>query len=196
MKKIISIFLVLFITISLSSVAFAEDDLSWDFYGPIAEETFGNTAHFVTINEVQATIWIPDYLVSTPLSEEDLAAGALACYMPVDESSMIYISYYDAEGLTLENFQNALSNSGIQADIQIINGIPALVYYDGQNDTFVVTYTTQDGYFLQLMCYPLSDELSSILFTMVLSSVQPIVEEEEDVVPVVPVNPVSGLISK
>ncbi len=196
MKKTLSFLLLVVYLISLSSVAFAEDDLSWEFYGPIAKDTFGDTAHFYTLDEVQATIWIPDYLKPTHLTEEDLASGAIACFMPADESSMVYITYYDAKDLSLESFQRALSNSGIEADIQIINGIPALVYVDVDSDTFVVTYLTAEGYFLQLMFYPLVDEISFTLFTMIISSIQPVVIEDVESVPVVPVNPVSGLISK
>ena len=197
MKKALSLLLLILFLFTLSSAAFAEDDLSWDFYGPIAQETFGDTAHLVTLHEVNATIWVPDFLKSVPLTEEDLSAGAIASYMPEDESEMVYIAYYDAEGLSLDGFQRSLSNSGVKAEIQTINGIPALVYYDGNNDTFVVTYATAEGYFLQIMCFPFSDELSSVLFAMMLSSVQPIVEEVEENAPVVvPQNPVSGLISK
>lgn len=197
MKKALSLLFLILFLFTLSSAAFAEDDLSWDFYGPIAQETFGDTAHLVTLHEVNATIWVPDFLKSMPLTEEDLSAGAIASYMPEDESQLVYITYSDVEGLSLESFQRSLSNNGIQAEIQTINGIPVLAYYDGNSDTFVVTYATAEGYFLQVMCFPFSDELSSVLFAMMLSSIQPVVEEvEEDAPVVVPQNPVSGLISK
>ena len=198
MKKALSQLLIIIFILSLSSVAFAEDALSWDFYGPIAEETFGDTAHFVTLDEVEAMIWIPDFLLPVQLTEEDISSGAIASYMPEDESELVYFSYFDAEGITLEAFQRSLTSNGVHAEIQTINGIPALVYYDGNSDTFVTTFATAEGYFLQILCFPFSDELSSVLFAMMLSSIQPVVEEKEEDSdsPVVSVNPVSRLISK
>lgn len=197
MKKELCLLLSIVLLLSLSVPAFAvEDDYSWDFYGPIAEESFEDSAHFVRLEEVDAKIWIPDYLMATELTEEDLANDAIACFMSPDESEMVYITYSNFDGLSLEAFQRSLSNGGISAEIKMINGIPALLYYAAESDTFVVTYATVDGFFLQLLFFPLSGELSSILFTLILSSIQPDVEEVEEIVPVVPVNPVSGLISK
>ena len=162
MKKPFCLLLVFIFIFSQGTVALADDIFSWDVYKSIAEDSFGDSAHYITLPEVNAQLWIPDYIHRVPLSDEDIASDAIASFMPDDGSSLIYISYFDASGISLESFKNSLSNSGIQANIESINGIPALVYYDNNSDALVVTYLTAESYFLQFMFWPLSDEVSSL----------------------------------
>ena len=191
MKKIFSVLLALIILFSLSCIANAEEgDLFWEQVGPIVEDSFGENAHFVRLEEVDAKIWIPDYLEPVALSEEDLAGGAVASFMAKDESEMIYIVYTDVSGITLDAFQQQLTQNSISSKIINVNGIPVLLYYD--SGTITAIYSTADGYFLQLIFYPASDEF----LTISLASVQPDVEETGEAASVEPVNPVSGLIYK
>lgn len=193
MKKILSIFFSLILLLSLPYYcAFAEEDtLSWAYYGPVMEEVFGEDARFVRIEEVDAKIWLPNFLETVALTEDDLANDAIACFMANDSSEMLYITYSDAGGISLESFQQELQKNNISSDLIRINGIPALTYFNTDSASLIVIYSTADGYFFQLICYPFSDDF----FNFILSSIQP----DEGVFgaePIVPVNPVSQLISK
>ena len=193
MKKLLSLlcsFLLVFLLFSSASAE--ENSMSWEDFSVIVDSVFGENAHFIRLDEVDAKIWIPDYLESITLSEEDVANGSIAMFMPEDESEMVYISYFDVNYLSLEAFQTQLSLSGISANIVDVNGIPALLYYSAESDSIIADYATVDGYFLQLILYPASDDF----LTIILSSVQPDVKETEEAVYVDPVNPVSGLIYK
>ena len=199
MKKILSLLLSFLLLLSLSSAAFAEEQasLTWDDFGSVAGEVFGEEAHFVSIPEVNAKIWIPDYLEPVNLTEEDRANNTIAEFLSYDETEMVLITYSDAAGLTLPAFKQALENSDIHGDLVEINGIPMLQYYAAEGDSLVANFITTENNLLQLIFCPFSDDLSSFLYTVILSSIQPdtgedIAEEEA----VVPVNPVSGLISK
>ena len=194
MKKVFALVCSFLLLLSLASVCYAEgetSDMSWEELGAIAESVFGEDAHFVRLDEVDAKIWIPDYLERTSLSEEDISNNAIACFMPADETEMVYISYFDVNGLSLEAYQKQLATAGYSSNIIQINEIPALLYAMPENDSIIAVYSTADGYFLQLIFYPADN-----FFTLVLSSVQPDIEPEEETVPVVPVNPVSSLIHK
>ena len=200
MKKLLSFLFTVALLISLSSAAFAENNepLSWEEFKPIAENAFGEDAHFVLLDQVNAKIWIPDYLETVPLTDDDLDNDVIACFMPKDESQLIYITYYDVDGLSIQALKTYIESKGSPAIISEVNGIPVLQYYSSESDSLIAVYETADGYFLQLTFFPLSDELSSFLFTIILSSIQPnfdeTLKEDEDLV--VPVNPVSSLIKK
>ncbi len=192
MKKVLALFIsLLFLFLFGSSVFAADASLSWEETGPTLEDVFGDTAHFVRLNEVDAKIWLPDYLAPVELTPEDLENNAVSCYLSEDETEMLYITYVDVNNLSLEAFQRQLAQNDITSQIIDVNGIPALIYMLPEDNVTMVTYSTVDGYFLQLMHYPYYDDF----FTMILSSLQPDVIEE-DAVPVEPVNPVSGLIHK
>ena len=194
MKKVFAFVCSFLFLLSIASVSYAEgepSDLYWEALGEIAESVFGEEAHFVRLDEVDAKIWIPDYLEPATLSDDDVANNAIACFMPADESEMIYISYFDVNGLSLEAYQKQLATAGYTSNIIQVNDIPALLYAMPENNSIIAVYSTADGYFLQLIFYPADN-----FFTLVLSSVQPDIEPEEEAVAVEPMNPVSGLIQK
>ncbi len=199
MKKFLSLMLSFLLLLSLSSAAFAEEEasLTWEDFGSVAGEVFGEDAHFISIPEVNAKIWIPDYLEPVNLTEEDRASNTIAEFLSSDETEMVLIAYSDAAGLTLEAFKKALEEHDINADLVEINGIPVLHYYAAEGDSLIANYITTENNLLQFIFYPFSDDLSSFLYTVILSSIQP--DTGEDVAEdeaVVPVNPVSHLISK
>ncbi len=194
MKKVLSLFISLLLVFLFGSSVFAADSsssLSWEEVGPTLEDVFGDMAHFVRLDEVEAKIWLPDYLAPVELTAEDQENNAVACYMSEDETEMLYITYVDVNNLSLEAFQRQLAQNNITSEIMEVNGIPALIYMLPEDNVTMVTYSTADGYFLQLMHYPIYDDF----FTMILSSLQPDVVVA-DAAPIEPVNPVSGLIHK
>lgn len=197
MKKILALFLSLALMIFSVSVAFAEDlSLNWENFNSIADNVFGEDAHFVNIPEVDAEIWVPDYLSPVTLTDSDRENNTIASFLSADETEMVFISYFSAVGLTLESYKQALEEKGLQADIGVINDIPVLHYYDPNSAALVVNYLTRDQYILQVLFFPFFDEVSSSVFTIMLSSIRPTQKDAEQMTSFSPVNPVSGLISK
>ncbi|MBP3210860.1 MAG: hypothetical protein J6M64_13295 [Oscillospiraceae bacterium] len=196
MRKLFSI-LIIFLLLFFSVSAIAEEPvrtgLSWEEFGPAVDVLFAGKSSFVSIDEVDAKLWLPDYLKESTLTTEDLENDAIACFLSDDGSTMLYITYMDMEGATLESFNQTLVDRGLSPYFDTINDIPALFYYIEENDVLVVTYQTADGYFLQLMFFPFSDETFSLHTTFILSSIQPDIEEKETVPSE---HPVSSLISK
>ena len=197
MKKVLSLFLSLALMIFPFSFAFAEDlSLNWENFNSIANNVFGEDAHFVYIPEVDAEIWVPDYLSSVTLTDSDRENNTIASFLSADESEMVFISYFSAVGLTLESYKKALEEKGLQAEIGVINDIPVLHYYDPNSAALVVNYLTRDSYIMQVLFFPFYDEVSSSVFTIMLSSIRPTQEDSEQITSFSPVNPVRGLISK
>ena len=197
MKRGIVLFLVVMMLLSLPEYVFAEGEsgLNWKDLGPFVEEAFGDEAHFHALSEVEAKIWIPDFLEEMKLTEEDREQGIIASFMSEDETSAIYVNYSDLEGLPLESFQSHLEQTGVPSYFEKTNGIRTLLYYDGKSDVLIANYETVDGYYLQVMFFPYSDETVSLLTSFVLSSIQPDVQETKEPV-AAPLHPVSSLIVK
>ena len=192
MKRIL-IFILVFVFM-FSSLSVASADWNWADVSETAQKAF--SGRFVTLEDVKAEIWVPDFLKAILLTDEDLENNCIAAFSPDDESSLVYITYLDMSGLSLEAYRRYLATTGVTANEQTINGIPALVHYNANGDMLVVTFETDEGYFLQAMFYPFSDEDFSVLSVVMARSIQPIMDSPEDAAPVVPTNPVSGLITK
>ena len=198
MKKLLSLLLSFLLLLSLSSAVFAEEEsnLSWEGFGSVAGDVLGEDAHFVPIPEVNAKIWIPDYLEPVFLTDEDRANDVIAEFRSFDETQLVRITYFDAPGFTLGDYKQVLEDNGIQGVLIEVNGIPVLFYFDAESDMMIANYITTDNFLLQIFFYPYSDETSFFLHEVILSSIQPDTGEDVSKEAVVPVNPVSGLISK
>ncbi len=198
MKKVLSLLLSLLLVASLSSASLAEEEnvLTWEDFGSVAGEVFGEDAHFVSIPEVNAKIWIPDYMPAVELTDEDRANDIIIEFLSVDETQMVLVTYSPANALTLESFKTALEQKEYHPDLVEINGIPVLQYYAPEGDSLIANYITAENNLLQIIFFPFSDELSSFLYTVILSSIQPDPGEDVAAEAVAPVNPVSHLISK
>ena len=198
MKKWIAVLLSLAVLVCFPSSAVAEEEdeseLRWEDYGPAVEEAFGDEAHFVVVDEVDAKIWIPDSLIRLPLEEEDLNAKAIACFSTADKEYVIYMTYMDIKHMPMESFQKLLKNDGTESETAVINDIPSLLFYDKGGDVMVANYFTADGYIFQIMFSPMEDDTFASLAMIILSSVQPNMAEGE--AKKIPVNPVGDLVKK
>lgn len=194
-KRILIILIAMLLLFSFSTVAFAsENSLAWEEYGQLVEEAFGDEAHFEMLEEVDVKIWIPDKLVPVELTEEDLDVSAIRCYSTVDDSFMMYITYIEAEGMPLETFQKYLLERNNDAEMATVNEIPCVIAYNEDRDVLYNTYLTTNGCLLQILFSPLEDNITSSLAMIILSSVQPNVDKEEN--ESISVNPVRELVHK
>ena len=126
------------------------------------------------------------------LTEEDKADGTIAFYTTGNENNFLLLNYSSYENLTIETFYYYFLQNGYSVELISVNGIPAILQRDETRNQILLIFQTRDGKFLQLIFSPLSDE---VIFAPIIASIQPNVEEDS-AESVIPVNPVSTLISK
>ena len=197
MTKLLSSLLVIFLILSVSSFAFAEDSTvsySWDSVVGVIAEAFPDSSTYWLVEEVDAVFWLPDAYISQELTAEDQENNAVGCFLSESGNSLIYLTYSD-EGLTLDTYYAALIQSGYDVEKVTVNKIPAVIFRSAENNALFLIYQTQQGKLFQIMFTGYLDENLSAIYDLVISSIQPRVEEVSEE-PVSSVNPVSGLISK
>jgi len=193
MKKYCSLFLVFAILLSLPSISFAETSYSWSEAEAMINEIFGDEKTIWSIDEVDASICLPNLFSPNTLTEEDLENGLVYIYSTESDSAFLLMYYTDSEGLTLDSFYSYYIQNGHDVEMIDVNGIPAALLRDVENDALLLIFLTRDGKIFQTIFSPLSMEA---ICDLIIPSIRPNVKEEESVEPSVPVNPVSGLISK
>ncbi len=200
MKKSISIFLALIVVLSFSVSAFADGDIPnyrWIDVENNVINVFGDAGNVYPLEEVNATFWLPSEFISHDPAEEGMDETCIGLYATADAGHYIFVDYRDAEGLTLDSYFAYAFQQGFSVSRILVNDIPAIYQEDPANNTFTLMFQTRDDKLLEFFFSP----LSSSLYGIVMCSIQPTdvkeeAVEEAPVEPVVPVNPVSGLISK
>ena len=199
MKKLLSLVLCFLLLFSLSSVAFAEEEKTsyyWFEALPRTLELFPDHNMVWKIEEVDALMWLPDAFLPIPLTDEDTANGCIGMYLMEDSDAFVLLSYSDLSGMTLDSLFSYYSQNGYDARMITVNEIPAILVRDTEANTLTLTYQTRDNMFFQVIFSPVSDPNYTMIFDMVICSIQPDIQDEPDAEPVVPTNPVSSLISK
>lgn len=204
MKKVFFLLLALVFVLSIPYVAFAEDTLlnyRWVDVQNTVKQVFGSSGTFYPIDEVNATIWLPDEFVSVDPSEADLNDSCIGFYL-MGDNAFVLINYIDSDGLDLDSYYNQCIQQGTSIEKVLINDIPALEQDTPANNSFLLMFQTQENKFLQFIFSPLSNPVNGIIMSSIQSTVPeesaPAVEPEPAEVSETPapVNPVSGLISK
>lgn len=202
MKKVLSVFLLIALLCSLSSLAFAEENLlnyRWVDVQNIVNDAFGSDGNTWSLDEVNATIWLPSVFSPVDHSGEGLE-DCIDLFVTQDGGSYVLVNYTSADGMDLESYYNQLIQQGANASKILVNDIPAL-----EQDTansYMITFQTQDGKFLEILFAPISNPVYGLVMSSIQSTVPeepvPVAEPEPVEVPATPapVNPVSGLISK
>ena len=194
MKRLISLFLVLLLICALNLHAFAdeENEYNWEDAQAFVGSKILSEGNYWSIDEVDATIWLPGIFTPAELTEEDKADGTIAFYTTGNENNFLLLNYSSYENLTIETFYYYFLQNGYSVELISVNGIPAILQRDETRNQILLIFQTRDGKFLQLIFSPLSDE---VIFAPIIASIQPNVEEDS-AESVIPVNPVSTLISK
>ncbi len=199
MKKILSLLLSLLLLFSFSAFAFAEEDVTsynWATTAARSLEVFPGHNRIYTIEEVDALIWLPDIFLPVNPSEEDFENGCIGMFVVEDSDAFVLLSYSDLSGITLDALSSYYTQNGRDARIVTVNGIPALLVRDAENNNLSLSYQTRDGLLFQVVLSPALDDNYASLYEMVIASIQPTLEEDTDEPAPAPQNPVSSLISK
>ena len=177
--------------------AFADGNVyEWSNAVDVVNQYFPTDSNYWLIKKVNATIWLPAFYKLGELTDEDLENGCIQSFISEDESSYIYLSYFDAENADLNVLLSAFMQSGYDARLLSVNGIPAVFQGDLDHDLITLTYLTRDNMFFQIAFFPASDEFFSLIYDWAISSIQPYEESESSESVSSSENPISRLIYK
>ncbi len=200
MKKILSLLLSLFLLFSLSAVAFADGEVveyNWDDVSGNSFWTFQGHNTFWLIEEVNAMMWLPDFFIPFDVSGGELGSDCIGFFAEEDSEAYVLVAYSDLSGITLDSLFSIYSQNGQNVEKVSVNGIPAILERNMENDTLSLTFQTVDNMFLQIVASPASDDNYAMVYNTVFASVQPKIDDEPDAAETVaPAHPVSSLISK
>ena len=189
MKKLFALILATLMVLGCAAVASAEQvqtlELNWeDFEAEIEaseEMKAAWSGDFVTMDEIAMKLYIPASFEQTELTDEDREAGYIA-YFAMGEDMGIGIQYVDADGMSLEEYAQRLTEDGIECTNAVVNGLPALAYSFTENDreTSVLAFSTEKGYILEIAFAPTNDEGFGAVATVLMASVQAAEEATEE----------------
>ena len=159
MKKLFALILAVLMVLGCVAVASAEQaqtlQLNWEEYAAEIEASEEAKAalsgDFVTMEEIALKIYIPAAFEQAELTDEDREAGYIA-YFAMGEDMGIGIQYVDADGMSLEEYAQRLTEDGIECTNAVVNGLPALAYSFTEDDreTAVLAFSTEKGYILEI----------------------------------------------
>ena len=177
MKRVFSVLLILVLITSLSVFAFAAGEttvFSWeDVEENLAQS--GLEGRFLFLEKIAMKMWLPNTYILEELTEEDADEGYLAYYITEDGSSEVGILYYDVNGTELDELLVSLRKDGYKdAELIQLNGNSAVCYTNGEEDSVNVVFSTERGYFLQVVIYPISDRESFNIASLIIYSIQPV----------------------
>ena len=182
MKKLFALILAALMVLGCTAVASAEQEqtmeLNWeDFAKEIEASEEAKAAlsgDFVTMEEIALKLYIPAAFEQVELTDEDREAGYIA-YFAMGEDAGIGIQYVDADGMSLEEYAQLLTEEyGYECMDAVVNGLPALAYSFTENDreTSVLAFSTEKGYILEISFVPANDKGFAAVATVVMASVQ------------------------
>ena len=181
MKKLFALILAVLMVLGCVAVASAEQaqtlQLNWEEYAAeieASEEAKATLAgDFVTMEEIALKLYIPAAFEQVELTDEDREAGYIA-YFAMGEDMGIGIQYVDADGMSLEEYAQLLTEDGVECTNAVVNGLPALAYSFTEDDreTAVLAFSTEKGYILEISFVPANDKGFAAVATVVMASVQ------------------------
>ena len=181
MKKLFALILAALMVLGCAAVASAEQaqtlQLNWEEYAAeieASEEAKATLAgDFVTMEEIALKLYIPAAFEQVELTDEDREAGYIA-YFAMGEDMGIGIQYVDADGMSLEEYAQLLTEDSIECTNAVVNGLPALAYSFTEDDreTSVLAFSTEKGYILEIAFAPTNDEGFAAVAAVLMASVQ------------------------
>ena len=181
MKKLFALILAALMVLGCAAVASAEQEqtmeLNWEDFAKEIEASEEMKAawsgDFVTMDEIAMKLYIPASFEQVELTDEDREAGYIA-YFAMGEDAGIGIQYVDADGMSLEEYAQRLTEDSIECTNAVVNGLPALAYSFTEDDreTAVLAFSTEKGYILEIAFAPTNDEGFGAVATVLMASVQ------------------------
>ena len=181
MKKLFALILAALMVLGCAAVASAEQEqtmeLNWEDFAKEIEASEEMKAawsgDFVTMDEIAMKLYIPASFEQVELTDEDREAGYIA-YFAMGEDAGIGIQYVDADGMSLEEYAQVLTEDSIECTNAVVNGLPALAYSFTEDDleTAVLAFSTEKGYILEIAFAPTNDEGFGAVATVLMASVQ------------------------
>ena len=133
---------------------------------------------FVTFDQLNAKVWIPDIYKPLELDEEDLANGMIGYYETEFEDGTygaILVSYDDYGITSAEEYVSFLLEKGYEtAELVNLNGWKAAMYssFDEEFDYACVSLATEAGKIFEVAVHPVSTDAYLGAAYIILSSVQ------------------------
>ena len=180
MKKLVALILTLAMMLCVGT-AFATEaepeqtgaiEINWADMEEQGAETIAQ-GEFVNFDEIAVKMWMPTALAAVELTDDDKAQGYIGYYQPEDGSAAIAVMYVDANGMTLAEYKDQLTQIGA-TDIEdvVINGMEAVSYVLEESNVACVSFTTDAGYIFEVSGAPQSDESFAALLSIVMASIQ------------------------
>ncbi len=173
MKKVISAMLAVLMVCSLAASAGADKKTGPRLKGAKSDVTEFNLeefeqnikdpeseGRFETIEEIALKFWIPEGFKEIELTEEEQENGFIKYYSTEDETSVISVSYYDANIRILEELKAELEKEPAVENIKtvLVNNRYAISYDVIFDDIFCFDFAADSGYVLEFTFYPLYDQ--------------------------------------
>ena len=167
MKKVFALMLALCLMLGCS--AMADNDITWEQVAPVLEES-GITGEFVTFDEIAVKIFVPDGMTAVELSDEDRQNGYIG-YFAAEDGDAIAIQYVDLNGMELADYAAQVAEVGAtEIETGTVNGLPCVSYE--YNTNLCCSFTTQNGYILEVTVGPLPDDNAKLGASAILASIQ------------------------
>ena len=153
MKKLLVVLLVLALLMpaawasaNVSEEANAAFEYNWDVATGGDPKLGADTGfHLIPLNEVTMTLWLPDLLEPTELTQEYIEQNYVALFCNANRSSYVAVRYASSS-MSLEDMAARLTSLGAENVTSItVNGLPAVSYVESDKDAakYLVLYSLQ-----------------------------------------------------
>ena len=176
MKKllvvVLAVMLLTFATVSAQETQTVAE-VNWNDVASYAEAVDPNGKFFL-VADTGLKMWVPSWMESVELAEADMAEGMIVFLVSNDGNTFAVVNYLDLEGATLEDGYEGLLELSNYKDVEmgVINGLKALSYTAVEEDMIGLSFVDTDGYMIQFLFYPASDEAFAQVAALMGASIQ------------------------
>lgn len=176
MKRILIIVVaVLMLTVSavFGQETATELEIKWEDVASVAGEVDPDGG-FQPVSDTGLEMWFPSIFVEEEVTDEDLADGMVAFYSSVDASAFVAVNYIYLDGAELEDAYAGLLIDENYEDVEMgfVNDLKVLSYEAVEEDMTGLSFIDTDGYMIQFLFYPASDEGFSAVAALMGASIR------------------------
>ena len=138
----------------------------------------GIKGDFFPIPETGMKVWVPEGFQPVTLAQEYLDSGYKAYYETGDGKAAIAATHLYVKDKSAEEYLESVKKQGIEdGAIGTVNGRRAVGYTMPEEGYAIIAFPADDGYVLEVIFAPCTDEAYRFLANAVLCSAQPAVAE-------------------